>query len=132
MEQTHDPIRHLKFFRQALSQDKKIGFLISAGCPLGVDMPAGKWPLIPDIENLTKLTSETIIKSANKVKYELLHYIYCKHRELYMTHFDLFIDYLVSHIEREEKEKIKIMQCIEIKIGRIILNPFRWIKSVFK
>ena len=72
MEQTHDPIRHLKFFRQALSQDKKIGFLISAGCPLGVDMPAGKWPLIPDIENLTKLTSETIIKSANKVKYEKL------------------------------------------------------------
>ncbi|MEI6050092.1 MAG: SIR2 family protein [Bacteroidota bacterium] len=72
MEQVHDPVRHLKFFRQALSQDKRIGFLISAGCPLGVDMPAGKWPLIPDIENLTKLTSETIIKSANKVKYEKL------------------------------------------------------------
>ena len=81
--------------------------------------------------NYRKGNNSTTSK-ANKVKYELLHYIYCKHRELYMTHFDLFIDYLVSHIEREEKEKIKIMQCIEIKIGRIILNPFRWIKSVFK
>ncbi len=50
----HDPVRHLEYLRQSLSQDKKpIGFFISAGCPLSIDMPTGKWPLIPDVKNLT-------------------------------------------------------------------------------
>lgn len=53
---THDPIRHLEYLRQSLSQDKKpIGFFISAGCPLAVTMPTKeKEPLIPDVANLTK------------------------------------------------------------------------------
>ncbi|MCK9208277.1 MAG: SIR2 family protein [Salinivirgaceae bacterium] len=53
---THDPIRHLEYLRQSLSQDKKpIGFFISAGCPLSVTMPTKEeWPLIPDVANLTK------------------------------------------------------------------------------
>lgn len=50
----HDPIRHLSYLRQSLSQDNEaIGFFISAGCPLAVPMPKGKWPLIPDVKNLT-------------------------------------------------------------------------------
>ena len=50
----HDPIRHLGYLRQSLSQDNEaIGFFISAGCPLAVPMPDGKWPLIPDVKNLT-------------------------------------------------------------------------------
>ena len=55
MTNNHDPIRHLKYLRQSLSQDNEaIGFFISAGCPLSVEMPQGKWPLIPDVKNLTK------------------------------------------------------------------------------
>jgi hypothetical protein len=51
---SHDPIRHLRYLRQSLSQDNEsIGFFISAGCPLSVPMPEGKWPLIPDVKNLT-------------------------------------------------------------------------------
>jgi hypothetical protein len=54
MQNYHDPIRHLKYLRQSLSQDNEaIGFFISAGCPLSVAMPKGKWPLIPDVKNLT-------------------------------------------------------------------------------
>jgi len=50
----HDPIRHLKYLRQSLSQDNEsIGFFISAGCPLSVDMAEGKWPLIPAVEELS-------------------------------------------------------------------------------
>ncbi|PLW76648.1 SIR2 family protein [Cohaesibacter celericrescens] len=50
----HDPIRHLSYLRQSLSQDNEaIGFFISAGCPLAVPMPSDKWPLIPDVKNLT-------------------------------------------------------------------------------
>jgi hypothetical protein len=55
MDNSHDPIRHLKYLRQSLSQDNEsIGFFLSAGCPLSVEMPDNEWPLIPDVENLTK------------------------------------------------------------------------------
>ncbi|MFT5691588.1 MAG: hypothetical protein ACI92E_000917 [Oceanicoccus sp.] len=54
MQSYHDPIRHLKYLRQSLSQDNEaIGFFISAGCPLSVALPEDKWPLIPDVKNLT-------------------------------------------------------------------------------
>lgn len=55
MENYHDAVRHLRYLRQSLSQDNEpIGFFLSAGCPLSVRMPEGKWPLIPDVANLTK------------------------------------------------------------------------------
>jgi len=54
MQDFHDPIRHLKYLRQSLSQDNEaIGFFLSAGCPLSVAMPNKQWPLIPDVKNLT-------------------------------------------------------------------------------
>lgn len=59
----HDPIRQSKYLRQTLSQDKKpVGFFISAGCPLAVNMPDGKWPLIPDVAGLTKHVKDEIAK----------------------------------------------------------------------
>lgn len=40
MDNYHDPVRHLKYLRQSLSQDNEpIGFFISAGCPLSVTLP---------------------------------------------------------------------------------------------
>jgi hypothetical protein len=62
----HDPIRQSKYLRQTLSQDKKpVGFFLSAGCPLAVSMPKGKWPLIPDIAGLTKYIKEEIDKETS-------------------------------------------------------------------
>jgi hypothetical protein len=70
MKKKHDPIRHLKYLRQSLSQDNEsIGFFISAGCPLSVDMPKGEWPLIPDVANLTKFINEQL---KNNKKYSVL------------------------------------------------------------
>jgi len=74
MNNFHDPIRQLKYLRQTLSQNKKpLGFFLSAGCPLAVKMPEGKFPLIPDIAGLTKFVSEEL-KSKNEKKntYDLL------------------------------------------------------------
>ena len=63
---THDLIRHLKALRQTLAQDKKpIGFFISAGCPLSVEMDdKTKWPLIPDMKRLSEHVSSKL-KSTN-------------------------------------------------------------------
>ena len=62
MDSFHDPVRHLKYLRQSLSQDNEsIGFFISAGCPLAVKMPAGnKGPLIPDVIGLSKFINEEL------------------------------------------------------------------------
>jgi hypothetical protein len=61
MDITHDPLKHLTFLRQTLSQDKKpIGFFLSAGCPLAVKMPDDQWPLIPDIHRLTQWIREEL------------------------------------------------------------------------
>lgn len=70
MENLHDPIRHLKYLRQSLSQDNEsIGFFISAGCPLSVVMPDNKYPLIPDVAGLTKFINE---KLKGNEKYSVL------------------------------------------------------------
>lgn len=61
MKITHDPIRHVKYLRQSLSQDSEpIGFFLSAGCPLSVELPQEKWPLIPDVTNLTKFINSAL------------------------------------------------------------------------
>jgi len=70
MENHHDPIRHLKYLRQSLSQDNEsIGFFLSAGCPLSVEMPTDEWPLIPDVKNLTNFISDQL---KDNEKYKLL------------------------------------------------------------
>ena len=70
MPNFHDPIRHLKYLRQSLSQDNEaIGFFISAGCPLSVPMPEEQWPLIPDVKNLTVAINRAL--NGNQ-KYNLL------------------------------------------------------------
>ncbi|VAW63005.1 FIG036446: hypothetical protein [hydrothermal vent metagenome] len=61
MDNEHDPVRHLKYLRQSLSQDNEsIGFFISAGCPLSIAMPDDKWPLIPDVAELTRFINDQL------------------------------------------------------------------------
>lgn len=69
MDTYHDPIRHLKYLRQSLSQNNEaIGFFISAGCPLSVAMPhKGEWPLIPDVKHLTIHINERLGKNEKYV-----------------------------------------------------------------
>lgn len=63
MEGFHDPVRHLAYLRQSLSQNNEsIGFFLSAGCPLSVDMPNNEWPLIPDVKNLTIFITKQLIE----------------------------------------------------------------------
>ncbi|TDE53941.1 glycosyltransferase [Flavobacterium sp. GT3P67] len=79
-----------------------------------------------------RMRSDSTTSKANLLKYELLNYIYTKHRDLNIAYFDLFVGHLLYRIEREEIEKIKNTQRLEFKIGKAILKPFRWIKSLIK
>ncbi len=68
MDNYHDPVRHLKYLRQSLSQDNEsIGFFISAGCPLSIAMPDDKWPLIPDVAELTRFINDQLKSNAKYI-----------------------------------------------------------------
>ena len=69
---------------------------------------------------------------ANSNKFELLKYIFKKHQDLYVQHYELLIGNLLSKIENEEREKLKNFQRIEYRIGKLVLCPLRKIKSLFK
>lgn len=69
----HDPIKHSTYLKQALAQDKlPIGFFIAAGCPLSVEMPKDKWPLIPDVAGLTKHVDEILSNGIKDGSYKTL------------------------------------------------------------
>ncbi len=64
METSHNPIRHLQYLRQSLSQDSKpISCFLSAGCPLAVEMEDDKWPLIPNVKNLSLFINGELAKN---------------------------------------------------------------------
>jgi hypothetical protein len=66
VESYHDPVRHLTYLRQSLSQNNEsIGFFLSAGCPLSIKMPEGKWPLIPDVKQLTIFITQQLTGDEN-------------------------------------------------------------------
>lgn len=88
--------------------------------------------VIPEALFNYRLRDDSTTSKANKIRFELLKYIYDKHCELYKDHFDIFVAYLLSKIENEAFEKIKNTKRLEFKIGKAILKPFRWIKSAFK
>ena len=81
--------------------------------------------------NYRRRTNSTTTKANNK-KYELLNYIYTKHKDLYIENYEPFVSYLLKTVEREEFEKIKNTQRIEFKIGKALLKPFHFIKSLIK
>ncbi|RXR17757.1 glycosyltransferase family 2 protein [Flavobacterium amnicola] len=61
-----------------------------------------------------------------------LKYIYLKHQELYQKHFTETVTYLTDLADRNKKNELKYKNAIEFKIGKLILQPFRYIKNCFK
>jgi glycosyltransferase involved in cell wall biosynthesis len=59
-------------------------------------------------------------------------YIYIKHQDLYLSHYEDFVNHFLGSIESEKKEYLKIKNKIEFKIGTAILKPFRLVKSFLK
>lgn len=107
MTNAHDPVKHIKFLRQTLSQDKKpLGFFISAGCPLAVNMPDDKWPLIPDVAKLTQFVTDEL-KSKTEEK----------------NHFDKLIDEVILS-EKDDKNIEDILSFLrglkEVSVGNSV------------
>ena len=69
---------------------------------------------------------------ANKVRYDLLNYIYVKHKDLYVSDFENYTSNLLNRIKQAETTQYKFKNKIDYKIGAFILKPLRFIKSLFK
>ncbi len=64
MIQYHNPTRQENYLRESLAHDKKpLGFLLGAGAPMAIRVPAGTdttLPLIPDIFDMTKQVQDLL------------------------------------------------------------------------
>jgi len=69
---------------------------------------------------------------ANKLRYDLLHYIFIKHSDLYQIDFQNFISFTFNKIKQAESTQLKYKEKIDYKIGALILKPFRFLKALFK
>jgi hypothetical protein len=59
-------------------------------------------------------------------------YIFQKHKDLYISHYEDLIDYFLSAIELEKRNNIIIRNKIDFRVGFFLLKPFRLVKSLFK
>lgn len=69
---------------------------------------------------------------ANKARYDLLHFIFTKHKDLYVSDFENFTTFLLDKIQQAETTNQNFKERIDYKIGVVILKPLRFIKSLFK
>ncbi|WP_445718812.1 glycosyltransferase family 2 protein [Flavobacterium sp.] len=69
---------------------------------------------------------------ANRIQFDLLHFIYTKHQDLYVSDFDAFISFLLNKIKKAETTRYKYKSKIDYQLGTFILKPIRVIKSFFK
>jgi hypothetical protein len=147
MDNIHDPIRHLKYLRQSLSQDNEsIGFFISAGCPLSVKMDEDKWPLIPDVKQLTQHITQQLSEN-NKYKKLLLELKASEGNAENIEHILSFLRslFLVSKggdvrgLSESDLQKLEKDICLEIvrKLSVVLPNketPYhrlsKWISSI--
>lgn len=92
----------------------------------------GNAKVLPKLYLNYRVRNNSTTSRANKVKEELLSYIYIKNKAVFLKHIDIYVISLLQKIDREEKEKIKIYNRIDYKVGSLILKPFRFIKSLFR
>jgi len=88
--------------------------------------------VIPKVYLNYRIRPNSTTSKANKIKADLLRYIYLKNQSIFVSHYEAFVSHLVNKEEKQEKEKLKIYNKLDFKIGYSILKPFRFIKSLFE
>lgn len=59
-------------------------------------------------------------------------YIYIKHKDLYLSHYEDFVNHFLDSIVSEKREYVKIKNKMEFKIGFAFLKPLRFFKAILK
>jgi len=95
-------------------------------------LTGGTVAVIPEFLFNYRRGIESTTTRADKIKYDLLRYIYHKHENVYKIYFKDFIEFLLMKIEKEENEKLKMYSRLEYRLGFCILKPFRFVKRALE
>lgn len=85
----------------------------------------GTSEVIPEILFHYRFRSQSNSSRAIEKKYDLLKYIYLKHKSLYISHYEDFVTHLLSRLAVVEKAEKKNLTKPEFKIGSLMLKPIR-------
>lgn len=67
----------------------------------------------------------------NKQYKENMKFIFTKHKDIYVLHYEYFINHFLDTIVSEKREQVKIKNKLEYKIGYSFLKPLRLLKAIF-
>lgn len=79
-----------------------------------------------------KAKKSMLVDTINNHAEANMEYIFRKHKELYIEHFDNTAEVLFYYIKTHRKGKMKIKKSLEYKIGKLIIKPFRFFSRLFK
>ena len=79
-----------------------------------------------------RLRGDSNTAIANKNKYDLLKYIYLKHKELYVANYELLIDHNLERLRFVENSERRVYSKPEYKVGRYIVKPIRRLRKIFR
>ena len=82
--------------------------------------------IIPELLFNYRNKKDSRNKKANLAKYDILEYIYIKHKDLYKEHFDLFVHEWLKSNKKSEAFKQQVMDSLDYKIGHKLLKPLRY------
>ncbi|TRX20917.1 glycosyltransferase family 2 protein [Flavobacterium franklandianum] len=59
-------------------------------------------------------------------------FIYTKHKDLYLPHYEDMVNHFLDSIVSEKREYLKVKNKLEFKIGTAILRPLRFVKKLMR
>jgi len=89
----------------------------------------GKSYVIPETLFNYRIREHSKTTSANKIKPELLKYIYNKNKSICLDNFEDILLHYIKRIERVEDSEKKLKRKLEYRLGKLILSPFRIFKK---
>lgn len=93
----------------------------------------GGWSIcIPEQLFHYRLRENSKTARANENKYELLKYIYLKHKELYVNNYELLIEHNLERLQFVESSEQRVYNKIEFRLGNFLIKPLRLIKKLLR
>lgn len=97
---------------------------------LNILKPGGGAYVIPEVLFNYQVRENSTTARIKDFKPEKFKHIILKHSELYKENFEALVTNLIERLKTEEMEKIKNTKRIDFKLGKALLRPLRFIKTL--
>lgn len=86
--------------------------------------------VLPEVLFNYQVRANSTSEKIKDFKQDKFKYIILKHSELYKDNFEDLVSILIERVKIEESEKIKNTKRIDFRVGKALLRPLRFIKSL--